>query len=159
MSKKPFYALIIPQQSDLPSGPPPQIWAPAFPTNPIAEPPWGWGNRPTYPTTGPGFPTNPIAEPPWGWGGRPPQRPPLGFWGGSGVGDYIDAGLPGPQPGGPITIWGPIGDYIDAGFPAPQPPLPPIVNDRPVEWKVAWTPTTGWIVVGIPTGPVPTPSK
>jgi hypothetical protein len=141
-----------------PGGPPPQIWGPIG-NYPDAGFPGPQPGGPTYPSTGPGFPTNPIAEPPWGWGGKPPQRPPLGFWGGSGVGDYIDAGGPGPQPGGPITIWGPIGDYIDAGFPEPQPPLPPVINDRPVEWKVAWSPATGWIVVGIPTVPVPTPSK
>jgi hypothetical protein len=94
---------------------------------------------------------------PGGPGGGPP--PDLGFWGGSGVGDYIDAGGPGPQPGGPITIWGPIGDYIDAGFPPPQPPLPPVINEKPVVWKVGWTALTGWVVVGIPQGPTVTPSK
>jgi hypothetical protein len=35
--------------------------------------------------------------------------------------------------------------------------LPP-PDERPIEWKTAWTPQTGWIVVGIPTGPTPTPS-
>src|SRR3982751_977227 len=58
-------------------------------------------------------------------GGRG-AKPQLHIWGGGGVGDYIDAGFPGPQPGGPIGIWGggTIGDYIDAGLPIPQPPFP-----------------------------------
>lgn len=163
----------------------------------------------------PGEPTHPIA----------PGGPPLGTWGGSGVGNYPDAGFPGPQPGGPVRpthpiyyppgIWGPIGNYPDAGFPGPQPggpigtwggsgvgnypdagfpgpqpggpvrpthpiyyppviwpgpgPLPGIDNTLPgqqpegdrqpkVEWKSAWSPTTGWIVVGVPTGEHVTPS-
>lgn len=134
---QPFYALIIPQGE-----------SPGVPTHPIAPggPPLGtWGGTPPlYPDIG---------------GPGPQPKPPFGIWGGGGVGNYPDAGFPGPQPGGPITIWGPIGDYIDAGFPAPQPPLPPTMGERPVDWRVAWTPATGWIVVGIPTGPTPTPSK
>lgn len=57
-------------------------------------------------------------------GGPAPGGPPLGIWGGGGVGNYPDAGFPGPQPGGPIGIWGGggVGDYIDAGFPGPQRP-------------------------------------
>jgi hypothetical protein len=151
-----FIAMIIPLDG----------YSGGIPTHPIA-PGGGGGLAPSHPIA-PGGP--PLGT----WGGRPPnyvdiggpspqprppQSPPPGFWGGSGVGDYIDAGGPGPQPGGPIYIWGGIGDYIDAGFPAPQPPLPPTINDRPVDWKVAWSPATGWIVVGIPTGPVVTPSK
>jgi hypothetical protein len=56
-------------------------------------------------------------------GGPMPGGPPLGIWGGGGVGNYPDAGFPGPQPGGPIGIWGGsgVGDYIDAGLPGPQP--------------------------------------
>ena len=154
-----------------PGGPPLGIWGPignypdaGFPGPQPGGPTHIWGGpwQPPRPSQGPGFPTNPIAEPPWGFGNRPPQPPkPPVIWGGGGVGDYIDAGGPGPQPGGPIYIWGPIGDYIDAGFPAPQPPLPPTLGEpaRPVEWKVGWTAATGWIVVGIPTGPTVTPSK
>lgn len=61
------------------------------------------------------------------------QPPPLGIWGGGGVGDYIDAGFPGPQPGGPTHIWGGggVGDYIDAGFPGPQ-PRPPGSRPPPI---------------------------
>ena len=90
---------------------------------------------------------------------RPRPQPPLGIWGGSGVGDYIDAGFPGPQPGGPIHIWGGggIGDYIDAGFPGPQPPSGG--SDKPkFEAKVGWTAETGWVVVYVPTGETVTPS-
>lgn len=75
-----------------------------------------------------------------------PGGPPLGIWGGGGVGNYPDAGFPGPQPGGPVRpthpiyypgapthpiapggpppgIWGGggVGNYPDAGFPGPQP--------------------------------------
>jgi hypothetical protein len=84
-----------------------------------------------------------------------------------------DQGLPGSQPKpshpivlppnsggwGPVYIWGPTD-------PRPTPPivLPPIDSTPPsgvpkIEWKAMWTPTTGWVVVGVPTGPHPTPSK
>src|SRR3954447_20182960 len=80
-------------------------------------------------------------------GSTPPSSPPLGIWGGGGVGNYPDAGFPGPQPGQPPRPWGPInypdqglpgqlpplgiwggggvGNYPDAGFPGPQPGQPP----------------------------------
>jgi hypothetical protein len=67
-------------------------------------------------------------------GGPMPGGPPLGIWGGGGVGNYPDAGFPGPQPGRPVRpthpiyypptgIWGGggVGNYPDAGFPGPQP--------------------------------------
>lgn len=124
-----------------PGGPPPQIW-------PEPKPPY----------IDIGFP-----------GPQPPGTPPLGIWGGSGVGDYIDAGLPAPQPPPgsppprpthpiyyPPVIWPPEGPLVGIEHPiAPggEPPQPP-----KVEWKTAWSPTTGWVVVGVPTGPVPTPS-
>lgn len=182
-----------------------------------------------------------LLDPPGGGGGGGGGgQPPLGIWGGSGVGDYIDAGFPGPQPGQPPRPWGPINypdqglpgnqpglwpirpPYVDIGFPGPQPgqpprpwgpinypdqglpqpqpptrppgvpthPIyyPPVIWDpsRPsnpitnpgdpnnpgagqpggggggeqplIEWKTAWSPSTGWIVVGVPTGEHPTPS-
>jgi hypothetical protein len=58
-----------------------------------------------------------------------PPVPPLGIWGGA----------PLPHPEHPIVI------------PPPREPL--------IEWKVGWTPDTGWVVVGVPTVPVPTPSR
>lgn len=44
------------------------------------------------------YPSHPIA----------PGGPPLGIWGGGGVGNYPDAGFPGPQPGGPVYPSHPI---------------------------------------------------
>jgi len=112
-------------QSDSPitpvdaAAPPLVIWGPGDPrpTLPIAgwNPGTGAWPHPPEPTEPPPeintdpMPSNPIAEPPWGWGN-----------------------------------------------PAPVPPTPPISG-----WKVmyGWTPTTGWFVFAVPTGPVPTPSK
>lgn len=86
-------------------GQPPGIWVPVFPSNLPSPggpggPPPQMGN-PIYlpgPPAGiwvPTFPSNPITNPgdPNNPGGRPP-----GTWGGGGVGDYIDAGLPPAQP-------------------------------------------------------------
>jgi hypothetical protein len=70
---------------------------PGVPTHPIYYPP--------YPSQGPGFPTHPIA----------PGGPPLGIWGP--IGNYPDAGFPGPQPGGPVGIWG------GSNTPFPTPPI------------------------------------
>lgn len=179
---QPFLALITPVGdgggTQPPSGGPPYpSTGPGFPTNPIAKPPWGWGSDNPPPGWYP-HPSHPIWYPGLGiWGGRPPnyvdiggpgpQPPPLGIWGGSGVGDYIDAGFPGPQPGKPPQIWGgpyfppviwpgpgPL-PYPDQGLPGAQPE-----GDRKplVEWKTAWSPSTGWIVVGVPTGEHVTPS-
>lgn len=127
-------------------------------------------------------PGQPGGGPPLGiWGGRPPNyvdiggpgpqppgTPPLGIWGGGGVGDYIDAGFPGPQPGRPgrpthpiyypPVIWdpsrptNPITNPGDPNNPAGGQPVPKI------EWKTAWSPTTGWVVIGVPTGEHVTPS-
>jgi hypothetical protein len=130
-------------------GGPTHIWGGPF------DPPRVWGGKPPYMDIG--FP-----------GPQPPGTPPLGIWGGSGVGDYIDAGGPGPQPGGPVRPTHPI--YYPPVIWDPARPANPIVNpgdpDHPgagqpmpkIEWKTAWSPTTGWVVVGVPTGPVPTPS-
>jgi hypothetical protein len=81
-------------------------------------------------------------------GGPMPGGPPLGFWGGRPP-EYVDIGGPGPQPHPehPIVL------------PPDLPPTLPPPDERPIEWKVAWTPQSGWVVVGIPTGAVPTPSK
>lgn len=130
--------------------PPPGYWGPndPRPTNPIAGMGPG-GNFPVPPPLviwGPGDPrpTNPIAGMgpggnfPGGGGGSPP-----GYWGPND-----------PRPSNPIAEppwgWGGTPPAID---------LPPEVPDiGPVEWKTAWTATTGWVVIGIPTGNVPTPS-
>jgi hypothetical protein len=98
---------------------------------------------------------------------------------------YPDQGLPGNQPRPshpiyippegyppPLGIWGPTDPRPGWGLPGPQPhPEHPIVlpPDLPpttpeggkITWKTAWTPQTGWIVIGVPSEGtlVPTPSK
>ena len=130
--------------------PPYPSTGPGFPTAPIAP-----GGPPPYPSTGPGFPTAPIA----------PGGPPLGIWGPI---TLPDQSLPGGQPG-PSHPWVPGGNYPPVVW-DPSRPTNPIANpgdpnnpsgeQQPkVEWKAAWSPTTGWIVVGVPTGPTPTPSS
>jgi hypothetical protein len=67
---------------------------------------------------------------------------PPGFWGG-GMGPGVK---PQPRPEHPIVL---------------PPDLPPTTPEGgKIDWKCAWTPTTGWIVVGIPAEGtlVPTPS-
>lgn len=170
-----------------PGGPPPQVNWPTFPTNPIARPPWGWGsNPPGGPGTPPlgiwggsgvgdyvdaGLPGPQPGQPPRPWGpvfypdqGLPGNQP--GIW--PGKPPYVDIGFPGPQPGHPPGIWG--GPWYPPVIWDPSRPTNPIVNpgdpnnpegDRQprVEWKTAWSPSTGWVVIGIPTGPTPTPSS
>jgi hypothetical protein len=139
-----------------PGGKPPTIWpSPGHPAHPIApggEPPgiWGGGNEP--------FPTPPIVLPPgtekpppgiWSepilppgiWpspghpahpiapGGQPPSEPPLGFWGGV----------------APPQIWG------DPIMPAEPPQI--------IDWYAGWSEDSGWVIVGVPNVPAPTPSK
>lgn len=103
-----------------------------------------------------GGPVDPGYSPPWAQApGQAPGQPPRPW----GPIFYPDQGLPGPQPGQPPRPWGPI-FYPDQGLPVP-PNLPPTLPDpdnRPIDWKAAWTPATGWVVVGIPQGNVPTPS-
>jgi hypothetical protein len=81
-------------------------------------------------------------------GGPMPGGPPLGFWGGRPP-PFVDIGFPQPQPHPehPIVL------------PPELPPELPPPDGRPIDWKVAWTPVTGWIVVGVPTGPHPAPSR
>jgi hypothetical protein len=94
-----------------------------------------------------------------------------------------DNTLPIPQPGQPPVIdntlpgsdlgWGdPRPDNTLPTDPHPEHPIvyppegeipPPIEPPTgvPPNWDIvtAWTPVTGWIVVAIPTGNVPTPSR
>jgi hypothetical protein len=127
-----------------PGGQPPQ---PVYPAHPIAGGPW-----PSHPIYGPQPPQ--PGQPPGGGGGG---QPPLGIWGG---------------PFDPPRIWGGAPPYVDIGFPGSQPhpehpivlppELPPTMPDpdnRPIDWKTAWTPQTGWIVIGVPSGAHLTPSK
>lgn len=92
---------------------------------------WGPGDpRPTLPIAGwnPGTGTFP-----------PPVQPPLDFWGPND-----------PRPTVPIAEppwgWGGV------------PPVPPVPETPNVKITYLWTAETGWIVVIIPLGPVPTPS-
>jgi hypothetical protein len=154
---EPFLALITPIGTTPPPQPPLGIWGPTDPrpTLPIAGwnpgtgnfPPWSpppvqpplgiWGPgdpRPTLPIAG----WNPGTGnfPPW-----VPPSPPLGIWGGSNQ----------PFPTNPIAGF----DPIHGTFPKP----PGGGTEEPkFEWKTAWSPQTGWIVVAIPLFPVPTPS-
>jgi hypothetical protein len=136
---------------------------PPYPSHPIynpggppgSSPPgyWGGGMGPGVKPQPPAgaHPEHPIyfppegTEPPLGiWG--PPDMPP-GYWGG-GMGPGVK---PQPKPEHPIVL---------------PPDLPPTIppaqggSGEPiqVEWKTAWSSTTGWVVIGIPTEPVPTPS-
>lgn len=61
-------------------------------------------------------------------------------------------------PGKPPGIWGgPIDPY--PGHPLPDPPgKPPEPVQPPIDWKVVWHPTEGWVVVGVPQFPHPNPS-
>lgn len=121
----------------------------------VPRPPLGiWGGpwQPPYPSQGPGFPTHPIA----------PGGPPLGTWGG--------AGQPYPVPpiyfppeegsGPPLGTWGPNDPRptVPIALPPDMPPTMPSPDNRPIEWKTGWTAHTGWVVVGVPSGPAPTPS-
>lgn len=172
MAAPAFLALITPIGNTGPVDPgyfPPGV-GPGQPGGP-GQPPGIWG--PTDPR-----PTHPIAgwDPGSGTWPQPPQQPPLVIWG---PGD--------PRPTNPISGMGPGGNFPGGGGgqpplgfwgpndPRPTPPiaeppwgwggtppvieLPPEVPDiGPVKWTTAWTQPTGWIVIGIPTGNVPTPS-
>jgi hypothetical protein len=65
-----------------------------------------------------------------------------------------------PPPEGPVDpSWGIDEDlgYLRPTHPIVLPPLP-----KPeLKWEIvtAWTPVTGWIVVAVPVGNVPTPSR
>ncbi len=85
---------------------------------------------PSHPIVLPPDPTQPLPEPP-----------------------HPDHTLPGdlPQPSHPIVL-PPEGEI--------PPPIEPPPDPCPGwELKTAWTPSTGWVVVAIPTGEHATPSK
>ena len=84
----------------------------------------------------------------------------------------IAPGGPPPTPTHPIVLppEGPVdpgwGIDEDIGFvhpdntlPVPQPPTGGVKPGINWEIKAAWTPVSGWVVVAVPTGNVPTPSK
>lgn len=142
-----------------PGGPPPRPWGPVYypdqglPGPQPGQPPRMWGPI-LYPDQGlPGWQPGSGQPPkPWGPINYPDQglpRPPPIIWGGGGVGDYIDAGFPGPQPGRPPQIWGgpyfpPIASW-GPGFPT-NPiviPLPPEHQNPPEAGKPP-PPDGGW---------------
>ena len=83
----------------------------------------------------------------------------------------IDLGLGYLRPTHPIVLPPPVtppttpvdpeyGVDEDIGYVRPEHPI--VLPPKPeLQWelKTAWTPSTGWVVVAIPTGNVPTPSK
>jgi hypothetical protein len=158
-----------------------------MPSPPIANVPGAPGYQPPLGIWGPGQMPPGFWGGGMGPGVRPqpPGGPPLGTWGGVAP-PYVDIGGPGPQPtptppiyfpppgsSPPLGTWGGVAPpYVDIGGPGPQPrPEHPIVlppdlpattpppEERPIDWRVGWTPATGWIVVGVPTGPTVTPSS
>ena len=182
-----FLAMIVPVGSTgggPPVGPPgvpthpiyypPGIWGPTDPrpTHPIAGIPGLPGYEPPRPPLGIWGPPGPWPTPPIFIPEPPGDGPPLIIWGGGNepfptppiviplppIDAHPEHPIVIPDPGEPpLGIWGPL-----PGFPTPPIVIPPPVTpERPklIDWKAAWTPTTGWIVVGIPTVPVPTPSK
>jgi hypothetical protein len=75
------------------------------------------------------MPTHPIA----------PGGPPPGIWPSPGHPAHPIA------PGGPpLQIWG------DPIYPAKPPEI--------IDWHAGWSEETGWVVIGIPNVPAPTPS-
>lgn len=103
-------------------------------------------------------PDNTLPVPP----GRPTEPPPVDP--GYGVDEdtgwvHPDHELPVPLP--PVDpAWG-IDEDLGYLRPDNSLPVPPDQKPDGPHWevKVAWTPTTGWVVVAIPTGAHPTPSK
>jgi hypothetical protein len=136
---------VIPPDAISPGVPAHPIYIPVYPAHPIVIPPSA---------IAPGVPTHPIVLPPqiWPSPGHPAHPivlPP----------DAISPGVPAhpivlpPVP--PLGIWG----GANEPFPTPPIALPPGEREKLVEWVVGWSPNTGWVVVGVPNVPVPTPSK
>lgn len=147
----PFLAMIVPMGSGVPThpiapgGPPPGIWpSPGYPAHPIAPggpPPGLWPG---------GHPEHPIVLPPLVPGGPPidvgahPEHPIV---------------LPPDNPNTPPpTVWPNPPEGI---APTPEHPIympqPPPPAGTLITWKVVWTPSTGWVVVGVPNIPHPVP--
>jgi hypothetical protein len=156
-----------------PGGPPPEIWpGPGVPTHPIVIIPPGSiaPGVPAHPIYIPVYPAHPIVIPPGSLGGGKPEHPiylPPGIWGPTDPfpthpivipPDAVSPGVPAhpiviPPP--PLGIWG------GANEPFPTPPIfLPEGGERPklIEWTIGWSEETGWVVVGTPNVPAPTPS-
>ena len=97
------------------------------------------------------------------------DRPPLGIWGGANEPfPTPPIVIPPTEPGKPpLVIWGGSNEPFPTPPIANVPGLPPTTDPPPtggppqrlVEWHTAWSPATGWVVVGVPQIPVPTPSE
>jgi hypothetical protein len=147
---QPFLAMILPVGGGMGGvgGPVDPGWNPPGIGGPGSRPP----GVPTHPIAPlPGYPAHPI--------GPLPGHPEHPIYPGAGPSHPIvivppPPGSPPGTPGWPVQL--PV-------FPwTPQHPIelpPEMVPEGPIDWKAAWTPETGWIVVGVPTVPVPTPSK
>lgn len=141
-----YLALITPisSQASFPKPQPPGGPGPQPPTGPV-DPGYGISiERPTHPIYFPLPPGAPI-DPDYG---IPEEGVPI-----------IDNSLP-------DSGWEPV--YIDNTLPGrgsaggEHPSHPIVLPDPPApnwEVKAAWTPKTGWVVIALPTGEVPTPSK
>ena len=175
---QPFLALITPLSDARPDN---SLPMPQPPVDPGYSPPWARPQppRPDNTLPIPPGPVDPGYSPPWARPGGGPvdpgysppwARPPLGIWGPTDPRPTPPIYIPpeGGQP--PLGIWGPTDPRPGYGLPGPQPhPEHPIVlpPDLPpetpeggrIEWKTAWTPQTGWVVVGIPQEPHPSPSR
>jgi hypothetical protein len=163
-----------------PGGQPPGYWGGAplpWPTPPIYYPPPGGGGQPPGIWPSPGHPAHPIAPggpPPgiWPSPGHPahpiaPGGSPPGIWGGGNMPVptppiYLP---PGSIPGAPThPIYIPPSIWPSPGVPTHPIVLPPDGKPEVLEnWdvKVAWSPTTGWMIAVVPSEQhpgVPTPS-
>jgi hypothetical protein len=130
--------VIIPPDCVAPGVPTHPIYLPVYPMHPIVIPPgWLGGGKPEHPIVlPPPLPEHPIVIPP----------------------DAVSPGVPAhpiviPPP--PLGIWG------GANEPFPTPPifLPPGERPKLIEWTIGWSEDTGWVLVGVPNVPVPTPSR
>jgi hypothetical protein len=157
---------------------PPGIW----PQPPGGQPP-SWAPHPEHPIPPTVWPTPPpgIGGQPPSWAPHPEHPIPPTVWptpppGSGAAPPYPDIGGPLPQP---IPGWPPVAmppivippDQVPPGAPPwVSHPIPPTVWPNPpgapegerqklIEWKAAWSPSTGWIVVGVPQIPVPTPAS
>jgi hypothetical protein len=139
----PEHPIVIPPDAIAPGVPTHPIYIPVYPAHPIVIPPEA---------IGPGVPTHPIVLPP-PHPAHPIVIPP----------DAIEPGVPThpivlpPVP--PLGTWG--GDAPWPGYATPPIYIPPVGDggrEPLVEWKVGWSPSTGWVVVGVPTIPHPVPS-
>jgi hypothetical protein len=153
----------------VPGAPPPGIWpSPGVPAHPIViVPPDSVSpGVPTHPIYIPVFPAHPIVIPPGAIAPGVPEHPiylPPSIWPSPGhpahpiviPPDAISPGVPSHPivlPPAPPEVWpGP-------GQPAHPIVLPPEERAKLVVWTTGWSETTGWVIVGVPTFPVPSPA-